>query len=63
MTSPQITHAPRTSDASPEAELQALANVYRLVLDSANKEAATSPVSRPDDARKDQNARTCSHCT
>jgi hypothetical protein len=62
MSSPQITYAPR-NDASPEAELHALANLYRLVLDSAKKEAATSPVSRPDDARKDQDADTYSNCT
>jgi hypothetical protein len=30
------------------AERSALANVYRLILDRAQKKAATSPVSRPD---------------
>lgn len=46
MSSPQITYAPR-NDASPEAAV--LAHVYKFVLDChAKKEAATSPVSRPD---------------
>jgi hypothetical protein len=62
MSSPQITYAPR-NEASPEAELHALVNIYRLVLDSTTKEAATSPVSRPDDARKDQDAGTYDYCT
>jgi hypothetical protein len=58
-----ITYVP-CSDAKPETELSALAAVYKLCLDSrAKKEAATSPGSRPDDARKDQNAGTYSHCT
>jgi hypothetical protein len=49
-------------DATPEAELSALAAVYRFVLDCrAKKEAA--PESRPDDARKDQDAGTYPHCT
>jgi hypothetical protein len=61
MTSPRITYAPRP-DATLEAELSALANVYRFVLDChAKKEAA--PESRPDDARKDQDAGTYPHCT
>jgi hypothetical protein len=51
-------------DATPKAELGALASAYRFVLDCrAKKEAATSPVSRPDDARKDQDAGTYPHCT
>jgi hypothetical protein len=62
MSSPQITYAPR-NEASPQAELHALINIYRLVLDSAKKEAATSPVSRPDDARKDKDAGTYDYCT
>ena len=40
-------------DATPEAELSALAAVYRFVLDCrAKKEAATSPVNRPNDAER-----------
>jgi hypothetical protein len=46
---PLLTYA-SSADASPEIELSTLANVYRFVLDChAKKEAATSPVSRPDD--------------
>jgi hypothetical protein len=37
-------------DATAEAEISALANVYRFILDChARKGAATSPVSPPDD--------------
>jgi len=58
---PHIAYAPRP-DATPEAEIATLAAVYRFVLDSrAKKEAA--PESRPDDARKDQDAGTYPHCT
>ena len=57
-----ITYAPRP-DATPEAEVSALANVLRYALDChANKEAAPRQ-SRPDDARKDQDAGTYTHCT
>ena len=60
MTSPRVTYAAR-HDATAEAEQSALANVYRFVLDRhARKEAA--PESRPDDARKDQDAGTYPHC-
>jgi hypothetical protein len=49
-------------DATLEAELSALASAYRFVLDChAKKEAA--PESRPEDARKDQDAGTQAHCT
>ena len=61
MDRPSITYALRT-DTTQEAEISTLANVYRFVLDChAKKEAA--PESRPDDARKDQNAGTHPHCT
>jgi hypothetical protein len=61
MDSSSITYTPRP-DATPEAELSALASAYRFVLDCrAKKEAA--PESRPDDARKDQDAGTYPHCT
>jgi hypothetical protein len=60
-TLPGIVYAERP-DTLPEAELSALAAVYKLVLEChARKEAA--PESRPDDARKDQDAGTYPHCT
>ncbi len=49
----RIVYTPRP-DATPEGEINALAAVYRLILDS--KKAA--PESRPDDVRKDQDAHT-----
>jgi hypothetical protein len=49
-------------DNTLEAEISALATVYRFVLDCHTKKEA-APKSRPDDARKDQDARTYSHCT
>jgi hypothetical protein len=53
----------RRPDATPKAELSALAACYRLILDCAEKKAA--PASGPEDARKekDQDARTHPHCT
>jgi hypothetical protein len=61
MSEPRIFYTWR-SDTTPESELSTLANVYRFVLDChAKKEAA--PESRPDDARKDQDAGTYPHCT
>jgi len=58
---PAISYTPR-SDAGREAEISALVNVYKFILEShAQKEAA--PESRPDDARKDQDAGTYPHCT
>jgi hypothetical protein len=59
--SSRVIYTPRP-DATPEAEVSALAAVYKFVLDChAKKEAA--PESRPDDARKDQDAGTYFHCT
>ena len=61
MTSPRITYILQP-DTAPEAELSALVAVYTFVLDChAKKEAA--PENRPDDARKDTDARTKHHCT
>jgi hypothetical protein len=61
MNSTHITYT-RRSDATSEAEVAALGAIYKFVLDChAKKEAA--PESRPDDARKDQDAGTYSHCT
>jgi hypothetical protein len=55
MSNPRITYTPRPN-ATLEGELNALAAVYRLILDS--KKAA--PESRPDVVRKDQDAHTAS---
>jgi hypothetical protein len=55
-----ITYRPR-ENTTPEAEISALANVYKFVLDCRKKKAA--PESRLDDARKDQDAGTYSYCT
>jgi hypothetical protein len=61
MNNSHIAYAQRP-DAAPAAELDALRNVYKFVLDcNAKKEAAAT--SLPDDARKDQDAGTYSHCT
>jgi hypothetical protein len=60
MSSPQITYTAR-HDATPETELSALTDAYQFLLDSAGKKAA--PASRPEDARKDKDAGTHTHCT
>ena len=44
-------------DNTLEAEISTLATVYRFVLDCHTKNEA-APKSRPDDAKKDQDART-----
>ncbi len=62
MNEPAISYTAR-SDAAPETEASALANVYRLILDSAKKRGRLLDKSGPDDARKDQDARTHPHCT
>ncbi len=50
MSNPRIIYRPRP-DTTPESELNALAAVYRFILDcKAKKEAA--PASRSDDAMK-----------
>jgi hypothetical protein len=50
VSSPRISYSARP-DATPEAELSTLVNVYKFVLDChAKKEAA--PESRPDDAKE-----------
>ena len=61
MDKPSIAYA-RRPGVTLEAELPALANVYRFVLDCHAKKKA-APESRPDNARKDQDAGTYSHCT
>jgi hypothetical protein len=51
MDAPMYIRYAQRPDATPEAELRALASVYRFVLDCrAKKEAA--PESRPDDGTK-----------
>jgi hypothetical protein len=61
MISPRITYTPRP-DAMPEGELSTLANVYRFVLDSANKNAAGVTSTNGGDAKErsedDSSART-----
>ncbi len=61
MSNPGISYTPRANTTS-EAEIGALANVYRFVLKASRKKKATRP-GGPDDARKDQDAGTYSHCT
>jgi len=51
MSSPRVTYTPRP-DATPEAEISTLANVYRFVLDFANKNAAGVASTNGDDAMK-----------
>jgi hypothetical protein len=51
MTSTHIVYL-QHADTAPDSELRTLANVYKFVRDcQRNKEAATSPVGRPDDAK------------
>jgi hypothetical protein len=40
MSEPRITYAPLRTDTSPAEEISALSAVYRLVLESANRNAA-----------------------
>jgi hypothetical protein len=61
MASPHITYTP-SHEVTAEAELSTLASIYRFVLDCHAKKKA-APESRPDDARKDTDARTKHHCT
>jgi hypothetical protein len=51
MSSPQITYTPR-SDTTPEAEVSALAAVYRLVIDRAMQNAAGVSSTNGDDAKE-----------
>ena len=51
MSSPQITYTPR-SDTTPEAEVSALAAVYRLVIDRAMQNAASVSSTNGDDAKE-----------
>ena len=49
MDSPSLTYTPRP-DTAPEAELNALANAYRFILDCHAKKMAAEPYSRDDAA-------------
>lgn len=49
-----ISYAPR-DDAKPESEIATLANIYKFVLDSANKNAAGVTSTNGDDATKGSN--------
>ena len=52
MTSSRITYTPRT-DATPKAEISALASVYRFIIDShANTNAAGVSSTNGDDAER-----------
>ena len=62
MKAPTHIHYAQRPDATPEAELGALASVYRFVLDCHEKKEA-APASGPEVARKDKDARTKSHST
>lgn len=42
MSTPNASYAPRT-DATPEAESSALAQIYRLVIDAAHKKEGSRP--------------------
>jgi hypothetical protein len=57
-----VTFQPRP-DATPEAELSALANAYAFILESAKKRGRLPDKSGPDDARKEKDARTYLHST
>jgi hypothetical protein len=61
MSSARINYSP-SAHATSETETSALINVYKFVLDCHAKKKA-APESRPDDARKDQDAGTYSYCT
>jgi hypothetical protein len=50
MSSTRITYAPRP-DATPEAEISALAAIYKLCISSHERKEA-APESRPDDRNK-----------
>jgi hypothetical protein len=56
-----VSYAPRP-DATAEAEISALANVYRFVLDCRAKKEATRPGS-PNDAERDLSDSTEHHST
>ena len=52
MSSPRITYTVRTDSTTAEGELNALASVYKVVIDSARKRGRLSDKSDPDDAER-----------
>jgi hypothetical protein len=62
MSSPRIAYSPRP-DATPEAELSALTNVYRYILDCHAKKKAAPRQSRPDDAKGSKHDRATENYT
>ena len=62
MSIPSVAYTPRP-DAAPETECSTLSHIYKFVLDCHESKQEAAPESRPDDARKDQDARTYSYCT
>jgi hypothetical protein len=50
-------------DATPQAELSSLVAIYKLCLERSHAQKEAAAESRPDDARKDQDARTYHHST
>ncbi len=53
----RITYVPRP-DATPEGEIEALADVYAFVLRCAEERKKGGPATAPEDARKDKDAGT-----
>jgi hypothetical protein len=51
MNNSRITYAPHT-EATPKGEVAALANVYRLILDSAKQKGRFPDKNGPDDAKE-----------
>jgi hypothetical protein len=63
MDRPRVTYTPR-SDATPEGELNVLANVYRFILDCHAKKMAAEPAPEPascNDAAIVRNTEEASH--
>jgi hypothetical protein len=60
--SARITYSQR-HDAKTVKESNVLAAVYKLCLARSRARKEAAPESRPDDARKDRDAGTYSHCT
>jgi hypothetical protein len=54
---PRITYTPRPG-ATPEGELNALATVYKFVLDCSERKQGRPTTSGPDDAEGSKNDRT-----
>jgi hypothetical protein len=61
VSSPHVSYSPR-ADATAEARISVLANVYRFVLDCRANKEATRPGS-PDDAERDLSDSAKNHST